>query len=204
MSLSSTLQHNATHCNTLQHAAARVREMSERKHQPVILSHYRLWSHISHEMLQHPATLCNTLQHSATLGVTYLMRCCNTLQHSATLCYTLQHSATQYITRSHISHACDTATLCNTLQHNATRCNTMQHDATLRVKYLMRYVASHEICDSECCSVLQSVAECCFVLQGVATPGSRGRVMTHSSISSILIKGAPFYARSAGRGWRKL
>ena len=63
-----TLHHTATHCNTLQHTATHC------------------------NTLQHTATHCNTLQHTA--------RHCNTLQHTATHCNTghmsslyLQHNA---------------------------------------------------------------------------------------------------------------
>ena len=59
-------QHTATHCTTLQHTAA----------------------HCS--TLQHTAAHCSTLQHTATH--------CSTLQHTATRCNTLQHTATQMVT----------------------------------------------------------------------------------------------------------
>jgi len=61
----STLQHTATHCNTLstlQHTAAHC------------------------NTLQHTATHCSTLQHTAAY--------CSTLQHTAAHCNTLQHTAT--------------------------------------------------------------------------------------------------------------
>ena len=82
-----SLQHTATHCNTLQHTATHC------------------------NTLQHSATHCNTLQHSATHCNTLqytVTRCtmscseshtiyrltathCNTLQHTATHCNTLHH-----------------------------------------------------------------------------------------------------------------
>jgi hypothetical protein len=71
-----TLQHTATHCNTLQE-----RERQQRG-----------------ALLQHTATHCSTLQHTARERAS-AKRCfvathCNTLQHTATHCSTLQHTAT--------------------------------------------------------------------------------------------------------------
>ena len=65
-----TLQHTATHCNTLQHTATHCS----------ILQHTA--THCS--TLQHTAAHCNTLQHTAAH--------CNTLQHTAAHCNTLQHT----------------------------------------------------------------------------------------------------------------
>ena len=83
---SNTLQHTATHCNTLlQRTATHWKNLSETS-QLTGLGRERL-------TLQHTATHCNTLQHTATH--------CNTLQHTATHCNTLQHTATYYNTLQH-------------------------------------------------------------------------------------------------------
>jgi len=73
-----TLQHTATHCNTLQHAAT---------------THCNTLQHAAthHNVLpfvETSATQCNTLQYTATHR--------NTLQHTATRCNTLQHTAPNY------------------------------------------------------------------------------------------------------------
>ena len=105
-----TLQHTATHCNTMQ-------------------THV-IWQHtaIHCKSLQRTATHCNTLQHTAIH--------CNTLQVSATQ---QQHTATHcnsryFLLQTRNKASCNTlqqtATHCNTLQHTATPCNTLQHTAT--------------------------------------------------------------------------
>jgi len=75
-----SLQHTATHCNTLQHTATHCNAQSY---------------HIS---LQHTATHCTALQHTATHSLnTYH---CNTLQHTATHCNILQRTVISHITES--------------------------------------------------------------------------------------------------------
>jgi len=61
------LQHAATRCNTLQHAASGVRDFAEEK--------------VMHDGKVRTATHCNTLQHTAAH--------CTTLHHSAPHCNTL-------------------------------------------------------------------------------------------------------------------
>jgi len=64
------------HCNTLQHTATHCNTLRSRRRQTV----------------QHTATHCNTLQHTATHSAHGGDRQCNTLQHTATHCNTLQHT----------------------------------------------------------------------------------------------------------------
>ena len=83
-----TLQHDATRCNTLQHAWQCLSRTLF-----IVLT--LLWggSHLpTLQHTQHTATLCYTLQHAATR--------CNPLQHAATRCNTLQYTATHCNTRS--------------------------------------------------------------------------------------------------------
>jgi len=96
-----TLQHTATHCNTLQHT-----------HTQTQLSRVRAFVNFT-------ASYCNTLLHSAV----YIHSHCNILQHTATHCTTQQHPA------MHLHHD-NTHKHCNTLQHIAAYCNalmTLQH-----------------------------------------------------------------------------
>ena len=120
--LCNTLQHSATHCNTLQTRCNTLQPAAchrqGRLHRALLWNRrqsaaYSLrWSGLFCRslLLQHPATHCNTL-HTATH--------CNTLQHTATHCNALEHTATHWNTLQH------TATHCNTLQHIATHCNTL-------------------------------------------------------------------------------
>jgi len=110
-----TLQHTATHCNTLQHA----------------LQHTA--THCS--TLPHTATHCNTLQHTATHCNTTLDRQDHTqvqrdVTHSCVtwLIYMWHDSFRFDVPQLHVWH--DIATHCNTLQFSATRCNTLQETAT--------------------------------------------------------------------------
>ena len=96
-----TLQHTATHCNTLQHATA-LREGNQ-----------SLFTHCN--TLQHPAAHCNTLQHTATP--------CNTLQHCAKEIRAFSHTATHCNTLQHIT------THYNTLQHPAIRYSTARRES---------------------------------------------------------------------------
>ena len=108
-----TLQHTATHSDTLQqHCNTLCCSVTGNVVQVASKPEYTLQLCI----LQHNATHCNTLQHTATQ--------CVTLQHTSTHCNTLQHTATHCNTMQH------TATQCNTVQHSATQCITVQHSAT--------------------------------------------------------------------------
>jgi len=132
-----TLQHTATHCNTLHVTDAG--GVRARTKLPAL-------QHLHCSTLQHSATHCNTLQQSAIH--------CNILQHSATHCNTLQHIAThcnavtaahchclQHNANNNTATHCTPFLVCTQMQgeclHNATRCNTLhtrcnalQHNAT--------------------------------------------------------------------------
>ena len=113
-----SLQHTATHCNSLQHTC------NTHAHQTCEKPQYPKPMEISTTRSQLAATRCNTLPHPSTH--------CNTLQHT---CNTPEHQKCekpQYplpieipTTRSQLA-----ATHCNSLQHTATHCNTLQHTAT--------------------------------------------------------------------------
>jgi len=96
-----TLQHIATHCNTLLHEQ----------------SAYVVTTHGMYPQLM---CSCNTLQHTATD--------CNTLQQTATHCNTLQQSYNSCAAATH-DILQGAATYCTTLQHTATHCNTLQQMA---------------------------------------------------------------------------
>jgi len=109
-----TLQHDATHCNTMQRTA---------KLTCTFIFPVRLW--MSHEwVMSHVyescATRCNTLQHTVTHS--------DTLQHTATHCNTLQHIATCCNTWCPANIGC--LHMANTLQHVATHYHTLQRTAT--------------------------------------------------------------------------
>ena len=98
------MQHNATHCSTLQHT-------------------HHTATHCN--TLQHTARHCNNLQHTATY--------CNNLQHTARHCKTLQDTARHGTTLQHTT-LCNTPNSTDlmqpTLQHTVTYSNA--HDATDR------------------------------------------------------------------------
>jgi len=100
-----SMQHIATHCNTLQHTATHYGGCAV--HARVL----RVRMCVLATSLQHIATHCNTLLHSATHCNKELWRraCVSSphVQHNAVPGNTLQHTATHY----------------NTLQHTATNCN---------------------------------------------------------------------------------
>jgi len=106
--LCTTLQHTATHYNTLQYTDPAIRYNT-------LCDHFDFAG-----LLYHTTTHCNALQHTATHWPSHLLqysmrtlRLCwcfllDTLQRAATHCNALQHTATH----------------CNTLQHTAIHCNT--------------------------------------------------------------------------------
>jgi len=104
--LNATLQHTATHCNTLQHATIKWLIHT----QTILAKHHA-------EALQHTATDCNRLQQTATD--------CNIVQHPAPQCTTLHHTA-KHCTKLH--------TQCNTLHHTATYCTTL-HKQSSRLQH---------------------------------------------------------------------
>jgi len=90
-----TLQHTATHCNTLQHTVCA--------------------RHVCILGPRRTATRCNTLQHTAYTATQW-----NTLKHTVCARHVSvsgpQHTATHCNTLQH------TATHCNTVKHTKTRC----------------------------------------------------------------------------------
>jgi len=126
-----TLQHIATHCNTLQQARQTT-------------NHAKGWKYLYYTTYRRKKKKeeGNTLHHSTTSAATRN----STLQHTATHCNTLQHTATHYSTLQH------TATPCNTLQRTATHCNTLQH--TEKRRLLMRTIL-HTFLDPKNCKIPQ-------------------------------------------------
>jgi len=104
VTLYNTLQHTATHCNTL------LRVMLEKWSGQVRIGMRKMDGFRTFVRMQHTVTHCNTLQ--------YTEAHCNTLKHTATHCNTLY-------TKRREARTC-TATHCNTLQHTATRCHTQK------------------------------------------------------------------------------
>jgi len=90
-----SLQHTATRCNTLKHAATQATHCNTCGR----CSNHQSKTH--HNTPQHGATRCNTLQHTATpaddaaiISLKHTTTHHNTLQHAATPCNTLQHLRT--------------------------------------------------------------------------------------------------------------
>jgi len=124
-----TLQHAATHCNTLTlspYTAALLFQPA-----PDFICHKRAATFCITQ--QQKATLCHTQQHTATHD--------NTRQRTLSL-----YSAVLLFTQARILvHHKQTATICNTLQHTATHCNTPQHATTcsLSRRILQHSSSSH-------------------------------------------------------------
>jgi len=151
-----TLQHTATHCNTLQRTATHRLQHFATYSTPLLLPLHR-------DAKQH--THCHTMQHTEThrkytathcsLPVSTLLSIlpsaveafehiesiftnaihCNTRQHIATRCNTLQHAATHYNTRvsavlSILPTAVEVFERIKSVSYTATHCNTLQHAAT--------------------------------------------------------------------------
>ena len=152
----SSMQHTATHCNTLDtHTYQFVSALCTRD----MCTHFNT--------LQHIATHYNTLHHTAThqihtrthlskhfvLGIcVHTATHCNTLQYTATHYSTLQHTATQH-----------TATPYSTLQHTATHCNTPD----TRTYPFVSAPCTRDMCTH--CNALQRTATHCSTLQHAAT-----------------------------------
>jgi len=110
------LQHNAVHCNTLQHIAWG----PEKRGKSLILLKTRHGKCIK---LQHNVAHCNTLQHTAThwRSPEKRGRCLNILKPIFGTCIKLLH----YVRGRYIKLQHDVAH-CNTLQNTATHCNTLK------------------------------------------------------------------------------
>jgi len=148
------MQHNATHCNTLQHTTTYCNTENFRLVEIYLCQGAHAHPYDSRHGTSWSNTLaphCTTLQHTATQRVWepcssmsfskrhFLQRYArNTLQHTATRCNTQQHTATQRVWEPCSSMSFSTGCFSqqyarNTLQHIATNCNTLQHAATQRV-----------------------------------------------------------------------
>jgi len=158
-----TLQHAATHCNTLQYQPhSKGQELCK-------------WGR------EVTATYCNTLEYTATH--------CNTLQHTATHCMTLEHTATSAAFKKATILEVRDGGNCNTLQHTttqhtATPCNIRQHAA---IHYtISRMCCTVLKCVAVCCSALLCVAATSLTtgLQGGKTPVSEWvRCLQHTAIN---------------------
>jgi len=157
-----TLQHTATHCNTLQHN-----------------THCKTLRHLAtHSTLQHTATHCNTLQHIC--NTTHCNIFCNTPDPSwrkcagaewpsrlRDHCSTLQHLGNEHCNKlQHIAtHStwhlipCDGIMLAPNGQVDWECCNKRRHTAT---HYPPQHTATH-------CNPLQPTATHCNPLQPTAT-----------------------------------
>jgi len=144
-----TLQHTATHCNTLRRQTCMARAHQKSSH---CNTHCNTYCNTHCNSLQH--TLQHTAVHTAThcdARQTWLMLIknhriatyCNTLQH------TLQHTATPDMQRSCLS---KTITLQHTVTHTATRCNihcnTLQHTLQRTLQHTATHTATH--CNIHC------------------------------------------------------
>ena len=131
---SRTLQHTATHCNTLE------RTVSDSL---AIIKTQRC-----SRTLQHTARRCNTLQHTATHCLRHAA-IIKTQRRSRTHCNTLQHTATHCNTLSltHWSASRRSVALASV------RCVRLVGEAHAALKSVLQCVAVR-------CSVLQRVAEC--------------------------------------------
>jgi len=128
-----TLQHTTTHCNTLQHTLQQLRNSAVPITQQHTATHYNT--------LQHTATHCNTLQCTATRIAVHTVTHCNTLQRIV-----------RFITALYLS-----------LQHTATHCNTLpQQSNTHRNTHCtthykkLQHAATH--------TAINAVTHCCNVL----------------------------------------
>jgi len=165
-----TLQHTATHCNTLQLAFEK---------RPAMPSDCPPGTRSHCNALQRAATRCDALQHTATncnlplksdlrcprivrlytfavccsvLHVQRMFTCKHSLQHNVMHCQTLQHTATNWNSQQHAFEQQPAIPLdcrCNTLLRAATQCNTLSDTPTHRIA--SQHTAPH-------CNTLQHTA----------------------------------------------
>jgi len=166
-----TLQHTATHCNTLQHVCHIATHCNT-----MLLPHCNTLQHTILATLQHTdthyvchtATHCNTLRlpscnmlqhyicHAATHSYTLFFPHCNMLQHTATPvtnlphCNILRHTAFATLQHTATHYICHTASHCNTLR--SAHCNTLQHTTFLTLQHIathcstLQHTATHYVC----------------------------------------------------------
>jgi len=133
------LQHNAKHCNKLQHdtynnyGVIQVQWLWSWLHTTAIQLTFEM--HTMTVELQHAATHCSTLQHTATRRIQWLWSEAHTLTKQLTFqAHTITMELQQTVTRCNtLQH---TATHCHTLPHTATYYNTLPHTATRRIQWL--------------------------------------------------------------------
>jgi len=149
-----TLQHTATHCNTLQH-----------------ISNTDVPARVESELLvaTHLADVCRGIQLCGAAGTSAFDVCCSVLQCVAVCCSVLKmfaeasNSAAQLV---HLHLMC-VAVCCSVLQCVKDVCRGIQLcGAAGTSAFDVR--CSVLQCVAVCCSVLQCVAVCCSVLQCVA------------------------------------
>jgi len=208
----STLQHTATHYNTLRHNT--LQHSATYCHTTTHwYFHFQLLSRFANSTEQHAETRGNTRKHTVThcntlmLSLPVAIECReqhpathgNTQKHAASHCNTLQHNATHYTTLQHaaayrcfhlrwlwsktLQHA---ATRCNTLQHTATHCNTLEVRESCRTCKCVKDV--WQMCQSytEHRCVSQHTATCCNTLQHTAQHWRFASHAAHAGLSLIV------------------
>jgi hypothetical protein len=137
---SKTLQHTATHCNTLQHIINTATHCDTLQHTAarckcLFSCETAIPYNILHcNTLQHTATHCNTLQ------LSYFRHNRQPIRHNVSHCNALQNTAPDSVFPSNFrqnsqsishEHQRDTEQTSHiTLQHTATPCDTLQHTAS--------------------------------------------------------------------------
>jgi hypothetical protein len=117
-----TLQHIATHCNTLQHTTCHG------------------IAHLFCNTLQHTATHCNIPTLRTMERSTHTATHCNTLQHTATHCNTLEHAATHRNTLCTMEWPTHTAAFAGdaaaseikSVRHDTLTSKSVRHDSFIR------------------------------------------------------------------------
>jgi len=148
-----SVQHAATHCNTLQHAAAycealqhtapycstlqhtaicggwRCADVSAIPATQVSVTHFNTLKHTA-TTLQLTVTRCNTLLYTATLDASTADASAGTATLLRQVPYAyMGHTHTHTHTRIDWQNAREARLVCNTLQPTATYCNLLQHTA---------------------------------------------------------------------------
>jgi len=141
-----TLQHTATHCNTLQHALP-----------------LRWIFYVYFIIMQHTATLCDTVcvavrRDSFRWG--RIMCLSVRVAVSVAMCDAVCDAVCAAVRRDSFRWHCilwrhtlqHTATPCNTLQHTATRCNTLQYTWTQMTLHHVNEMEQFHLNDSSECT----------------------------------------------------
>ena len=165
-----TLQHTATHCNTLQHTLNMYRKYALLGWREVEFAHAS--SAEARKYLARPFRGHALARTRTTTGYSLLLQCvtvcCRVLQCDAVCCSVLQCVAVCCSLVQCVS------VCCSVLQCVAVCCSLLQVRCTSTYAYHHRIFTPVAVCCSVlqrvtvCCSVLQCVAVCCSVLQLVA------------------------------------